>query len=129
PATPAEALAAAKPGIELARKAKAAETPDVVKGIRRALDLMQPHAKKGADDTAFAAAWNETLSLARFHGIKSSADYVMDPQAAAGHVILFGIPRGRGWTFEPKNPGKDDQCWGKVMRAMSDGRIAAEIYI
>ncbi len=129
PATPAEALTQASPAIEAARKAKQAETPDIVKNIRHAVDLMQPQAKKGAQDAAWAAAWNEALTLSRFHGNKPTGEYAMQLQSAVRSSIEFGLPTGRNWSFEPKTPGKNEQCWGEITRLTGDGRKAAMVAI
>jgi len=129
PKTPDEALAWSKPAIEAARKAKSAETSDVVKGIRRAVDWMQPHFKAGSSIDAWAAAWNEALTLSRFHQLKPTFDYAMEQVTAVRNSIQFGVPKGRGWRFDAKTPGKDEQSWGVVSRTLSDGRKAADIDI
>jgi hypothetical protein len=147
PATPAEALGRAKPAIDAARTATQAQTPDIVKDIRRAVELMQPHVKSGSGEPAWAAAWNEALTLSRFHGVKSSGQYVLEPMRQetlsidawvrrrhsrskhVGGCVLFGLPRGRGWRFEPKRPGEDEQCWGEIRRGLPGTRTAALVEI
>jgi hypothetical protein len=122
-------MTAALPAIEAARKAKQAETPDVVKNIRRAVDVLLPFAKKGAEDSKWAASWNEAITLSRFHGYKPPAEYAMDAKGIPMIALSFGLPKGRGWTFEEKSPGKNEQCWGTILRTTADGRIAAFIAV
>jgi hypothetical protein len=128
PKTPAEALDWSKELIEAARKAKSAETPEIAKGIRRAVDWMQPFVGKGSADDSWAATWNEALTLSRFHGNKPTGDYVLRADSAVQDTIAFGLPTGGDWTFTAKYPGKGEQCWGEIVRSGA-GRMGAKLEI
>jgi len=129
PANPAEALTRATPAIEAARKAKSAETPDIPKGIRRAVDWMQPFAKKAADDEAWSGAWNEALTLSRFHGNKPTADYTLKTTLVATGMQV-GLPAGRHWNANAgaPRPGHLRQ-YGGIQRVRSDGSVAVSISV
>src|SRR5689334_19833271 len=66
-ATPEDAMAEARPLIDAARAAKSEETPEIVKGIRRAVDVLKSQLAKGRKDVAYATMWNEALTVSRFH--------------------------------------------------------------
>lgn len=129
PKTPAEALEWSKAAIEAARKAKQAETPDIGKGIKRAVDWMQPHMKAGSADSSWGKAWNEALTLSRFHGNKPSGDYAMTPSDVIVKTMSCGLPTGRGWSYVNKSPGKGEQCWSEITRTMADKRVAVTVQI
>jgi hypothetical protein len=129
PKTPAEALAAATPFLEAARKAKSAETPEIAKGARRAVDLMQPHVAKGAKDAAWATAWNEALTLSRFHGNKPTGEYAMTPRKILGDAVVVGLPTGRGWEWVDGQFGPNAQCRGEFRRVLADGSTASAVRV
>jgi hypothetical protein len=125
-----EALEWAKPAIEAARKAQSAETVDIAKGMRRAVDLLQPFAKKSADLAPWAAAWNEALTLTRFHKNKPTGEYLLEPHLAVTEYLTFGLPKGRGWTYVEGRPvGAAANCWGEIKHLMGDGRTMSTIRI
>ncbi len=128
PANPAEALERAKPAIEAARTAKAGETPEIVKGIQRAVELMQPQVKAGSADAQWAAVWNELLTLARFHGRKPTAEYVMEPHSILSRIAC-ATPVGRGWRWKEGQSGPNLQSVGEIQRVLADGTVAAAVRV
>lgn len=129
-ASPAEALAEAGPLMDSARKAKSEETPEIVKGIRRAVDVLRSQLAKGRKEIAYAAAWNEALTLSRFHANSPPDGYVMEPTEALGGQISFGLPVGCGWTFGSQPEGGERlQCHGAIVHKLPDGRTTSTTYI
>jgi hypothetical protein len=129
PATPAEALSRATPAIEAARKAKSAETADIAKSIRRAVDVMAPFAKKAASDETWSASWNEALTLTRFHGNKPTAEYTLQTKTVAGGIVA-GLPVGRRWSAQAGEPRPGHlQQYGGIERLRADRTPAVSISI
>jgi hypothetical protein len=127
PANPAGAVAQARPLIDAARATKPIdpneskrfkENGDV---LRKALDLMKGQTKDGFEQVAFVRAWNELASLFHYHGVKGGPEHRMRSVTMQVLPIRFAYPAERGWTFQEKYPGKDDQQWGELVK-----RIGAE---
>jgi hypothetical protein len=124
-----EAATKAKPLLDAARTAKAAETPEIAKGVRAAIDALAPFVKAKKGDPSFAAGWNEALSLGHFHGVKPAAEYVSEPTDMGSHPIRFGLPKGRGWAFTPRRPGPDDQLWGEIRKTVAGARLCRHVKV
>ena len=151
PASPDEALAMASPWIAAAKKAGRAETPELAKGIRRAVDVMQTQLRAarevkkspgGADADAkeseevianrraYMKAWNESLTLSRFHGNSPTGLYEMTPRTAADGTVLFGLPMHRGWRFDATlEDVTSAQFQGQIVRRLADLRVTCSIRI
>jgi hypothetical protein len=135
PKTFSEALKRAEPLIEAARGAKSAETPEIAKGIRRAVDWMQPFRKAGSESTNFSHAWNEALTLSKFHGNKPTGEYILAPGEAiyTGAVqqgkLRYGTPAGRGWCWQDGQSGPNLQSWGEIRHELPDGTLLAKIRV
>ena len=129
PANQGEALTRAKPAIDAARTAKAAETPEIAKGIRRAVDLMSPFAKKAASDQSWTGAWNEALTLSKFHGNKPTAEYTLKTTSVADGIEA-GLPVGRGWMTGSEAPREGHlREYGGLKRERADGTMAVSVSI
>lgn len=129
PANAAEALTRGTPAIDAARKVKAAETPEIAKNLRRAVEWMQPFAKKTASDASWSAVWNEALTLSRFHGNKPTADYTLKPATVADGIVA-GLPVGRSWSAEAGSPRPGHlQQYGGIQRTRANGGVATSISI
>jgi hypothetical protein len=129
PATAAEALKRALPAIDAAEKAKSAETPEIAKNIRRAVDLMQPFAKKSADDASWSEYWNFALTLTRFHGNKPTAEYTLRRSLVADGIEA-GLPVGKHWSDRAGDPRPGHlKQYGGMQRTREDGTVAVSISI
>lgn len=126
PKTPAQALDWSKELIEAARAAKSAQPPEVAKGIRRAVDWMQPYVTKGSADATWAAAWNEALTLSKFHGNKPAGEYAMKQFANVDDDFVFSLPVGRGWRNLPESaPFDGSAARGGIHRSASDSAVVS----
>lgn len=129
PATPAEALKRATPGIEAARTAKSAETGEIAKNVRRSVDVMAPFAKKSASDESWSAVWNEALTLTRFHGNKPTAEYTLKAHDVADGIEA-GLPVGRRWSEGSDAPREGHlREYGGFKRMRADGTVAVSVSI
>jgi hypothetical protein len=130
PKTAVDALEWSQPLIEPARRAKSVETAEIAKGIRRAVDWMQPFRAKGAADPTWSTTWNEALTLTRFHKNKPTADYILEKKHLDGNYVLFGLPVGRGWSCDtPETDQYNSGYFGGISHHMPGGALASSIKI
>jgi hypothetical protein len=132
PATPAEAMALAKPFVEAAAKARSAESKEITEGLRKALDALKAQSKEGfkqegAKRWEFESFWNLAVSLGHYHALKPLPEYRLAVEKMDNHPIQFGLPIGRGWVFSAMTPAKGDQLWGEIVRTLPNARMVRKI--
>jgi hypothetical protein len=133
PKSPAQALERARPLLDNAaalppfvdREAKV--FLDMAAGLRSALALLKGQEKAGAEDPAFLAAWNETVSLGHYHGMRNLPEYRLEVEGVRGCPLRLGLPAGRGWTYRDAPAEKTEVQVGLVARKLPDGRLVRSI--
>jgi hypothetical protein len=135
PKTPAQALERARPLLDNA----AALAPfvdkeakvflDMAAGLRKAFEFLRAQGKEGFDRTEYAGAWNEAVSLARYHGMTAVPEYRMVRESVPDSGIWLAVPEGRGWTVESMTSRADATLAGRVQRVLPDGRIVRSVRV
>ncbi len=113
PVTLEDAMATATNVVKSARQATRGDAKTVadLATARAALtawadDVRTAHWRGPSDqrNDAFAAVWNELLTVSRYHGQKFDDDYVIDRLAIIWDRLLIGMPACSTWSYTRLKP-------------------------